>query len=67
MAKLVTVRAIECPTNVLTVDESSAAQLLGRGTWELVPDEQVKEEEVTKDDGSKPARRRRTPRPPAAS
>lgn len=65
------VRAVTSHTNVVEVDKTNADAMIATGRWELVPEvtetPEPEKEEVAKDDGSKPARRRRAPRSSTAS
>jgi len=56
MSVTIKIRALECPENVIDVDEKSAGVMIARGTWELVDEE-------GETGGSRNAgRRNRTPR-----
>jgi len=58
MAETVKIRALECPDNVIEVDEKSAGVMIARGTWELVADD----EEENSGGRSNAGRRNRTTR-----
>lgn len=59
----VQIRAIECPENVIEVDEKSAGVMIDRGTWELV----TEEEEVPSNGRRNTGRRNRASGPNSTS